>query len=160
LGCGANSNKIVIIYLLLYRTSEAPVSGKVGRCRPVSRVLSSFHSDGHSSGSVVTRALEQPTRSVLVGTGRPSLPIWPCSHWGLPCHERCRSRGELLPHRFTLACVRRTDHRRSALCCTFRRGSSPRPGVTWQCALWSPDFPRAWNLLATIRPTASTFKIA
>jgi len=29
-----------------------------------------------------------------------------------------------------------------------------------QRALWSPDFPRAWNLLATIRPTASTLKIA
>jgi hypothetical protein len=71
---------------------------------------------------VVTHVLEQPTRSVLVGTGRPSLPIWPCSHWGLPCRRRYRLRGELLPHRFTLACARK-GHRRSAFCCTFRRGS-------------------------------------
>ena len=30
-------------------------------------------------------------------------PIWSCSRWGLPCRFRCRSRGGLLPHRFTLA---------------------------------------------------------
>ena len=35
--------------------------------------------DGHFSGNVVAHALEQPTRSVFIGTGRPSLPIWPCS---------------------------------------------------------------------------------
>ena len=116
--------------------------------------------DGHSSRGAVTHALEQPTRSVLIGTGRPSLPIWPCSRWGLPCHERYRSRGELLPHRFTLACVRRAGS--SAVCSLlhFPSGLSPRPGVTWQRALWSPDFPRVPNLLATIRPTASIRKIA
>jgi hypothetical protein len=62
-----------------------------------------FHSDGHSSRSAVTRALEQPTRSVLFGVGHPSLPIWPCSHWGLPRHDCYQPRGGLLPHRFTLA---------------------------------------------------------
>jgi hypothetical protein len=60
------------------------------------------HSDGHSSRSAVTRALEQPTRSVLIGVGHPSLPIWPCSHWGLPSHGCYQPRGGLLPHRFTL----------------------------------------------------------
>ena len=70
--------------------------------------------DGHFSRSVVTHALEQPTRSVLIGTGRPSLPIWPCSRWGLPCRRCCHPRGELLPHRFTLACSWRT--RSSAVC--------------------------------------------
>jgi len=61
--------------------------------------------DGHFSRSAVAHALEQPTRSVVIGTGRPSLPIWPCSHWGLPCHRCYHLRGELLPHRFTLACI-------------------------------------------------------
>src|SRR5678815_4396694 len=79
--------------------------------------------DGHFSGSVVTHALEQPTRSVLIGTGRPSLPIWPCSHWGLPCHRCYHLRGELLPRRFTLTCARRTGP--SAVCfllhCPSRR---------------------------------------
>jgi hypothetical protein len=32
-------------------------------------------------------------------------PIWSCSRWGLPCRFRYRSRGGLLPHRFTLACL-------------------------------------------------------
>jgi hypothetical protein len=34
---------------------------------------------------------------------RRAAPIWSCSRWGLPCRFRCRSRGGLLPHRFTLA---------------------------------------------------------
>ncbi len=33
----------------------------------------------------------------------PAPPIRPCSRWGLPCRPRCRGRGALLPHRFTLA---------------------------------------------------------
>ncbi len=60
------------------------------------------HSDGHSSRNVVTHALEQPTRSVLVGVGHSSLLIWPCSRWGLPSHDCYQSCGGLLPHRFTL----------------------------------------------------------
>jgi hypothetical protein len=72
-------------------------------CKPGS--VECCHSDGHSSRSAVARALQQPTRSVLVGAGRPSLPIWPCSRWGLPCRIRYRMRGGLLPRRFTLACA-------------------------------------------------------
>jgi hypothetical protein len=33
----------------------------------------------------------------------PATPIRPCSRWGLPCRPRCRGRGALLPHPFTLA---------------------------------------------------------
>ncbi len=32
----------------------------------------------------------------------PAAPIRSCSRWGLPCQRRCRRRGALLPHRFTL----------------------------------------------------------
>ena len=32
-----------------------------------------------------------------------AIPIRFCSRWGLPCRRRCRRRGALLPHRFTLA---------------------------------------------------------
>ncbi len=32
-----------------------------------------------------------------------AVPIRLCSRWGLPCRLRCRRRGALLPHRFTLA---------------------------------------------------------
>ena len=70
-------------------------------CKPGS--VECCHSDGHSSRGAVARALEQPTRSVLIGAGHPSLPIWPCSHWGLPRHACYQACGGLLPHRFTLA---------------------------------------------------------
>jgi len=36
------------------------------------------------------------------GPGQPSPPIWPCSTRGLPCLERLRPSGGLLPHLFTL----------------------------------------------------------
>ena len=53
-------------------------------------------------------------------------PVWPCSRWGLPCHSCYQKRGALLPHRFTLACARlAASHRRSTLCCTFRRLATP-----------------------------------
>src|SRR5687768_14128609 len=67
--------------------------GSVGRFRP----------DGHSSWGAIARALQQPTRGVLIGADYPSPPIWPCSGRGLPCHMCYHMRGELLPHRFTLA---------------------------------------------------------
>jgi len=63
------------------------------------------HSDGHSSRNMVTHILEQPTRNVLIEVGHLSLPIWPCSHWGLPSHNCYQLCGELLPRRFTLACM-------------------------------------------------------
>ena len=72
-------------------------------CKPGS--VECLHSDGHSSRRAVTHSLEQPTRSVLIGVGHPSLPIWPCSRWGLPRHNCYQLCGELLPRRFTLACV-------------------------------------------------------
>src|SRR5581483_11637550 len=63
--------------------------------------------DGHSSGTPVARRLKQPTRTADPDTD-PGLapraaPIRFCSRWGLPCRFRCRKRGALLPHRFTLA---------------------------------------------------------
>ncbi len=39
-------------------------------------------------------------RALRYEAARP--PIWSCSGWGLPCHRRCRRRGALLPHHFTL----------------------------------------------------------
>src|ERR1700742_1616190 len=56
--------------------------------------------------------LEQPTRTASL-TSLPrryrfrepstcAVPIRSCSRWGLPCHLRCRRRGALLPHLFTL----------------------------------------------------------
>jgi hypothetical protein len=124
--------------------------------RPVSRVLCGAGPrparDGHSSGTPVARRFEQPTRTA--GPGHRSwstaaacatpwlhaVPIRFCSRWGLPCRLRCRKRGALLPHRFTLAAApppspragtARKGPRRSVFCGTFPRvapaGRYPAP---------------------------------
>ena len=82
--------------------------GSVGH-RPLARTIR----DGHSSGTTFARCLEQPTRTagltspcgVIASqrTLRVAVPIRSCSRCGLPCRLRCRSRGALLPHLFTLA---------------------------------------------------------
>src|SRR6476646_9639793 len=69
--------------------------------------------------------LEQPTRGwMLHGVGHTSPLIWPCSDWGLPCRRRCRRRGGLLPHRFTL--TTRLPGGRFVFCGPVRRLAAPR----------------------------------
>ena len=96
---------------------------------------------GHSSGTALARCLEQPTRTAsltslpqafsLSRTSRVAIPIRSCSRWGLPCRFRCRTRGALLPHLFTLTASRR--RKRFVLCGTFPgvapAGSYPAPYV-------------------------------
>jgi hypothetical protein len=49
-----------------------------------------------------------------------TTPIRSCSRWGLPCHPRCRGRGALLPHLFTLAAPKpKGVGGRFVLCGTF-----------------------------------------
>jgi hypothetical protein len=48
------------------------------------------------------RRRENPPGDGLAA-GSPVAPMRSCSRWGLPCRSRCRSRGALLPHPFTLA---------------------------------------------------------
>ena len=57
-----------------------------------------------------------------------AVPIRSCSRWGLPCRRRCRQRGALLPHLFTLAATIRYVPRRFVLCGTFPE-ASPREGI-------------------------------
>ncbi len=68
----------------------------------------------------VTVKNQSPSRD-----GPPLVTAWPCSGWGLPCHDCCQPRGALLPHRFTLACAPGGSHRRFAFCCAFRRLATP-----------------------------------
>ena len=101
--------------------------------RPVSRVLSTPRKamDGHSSGTPVTERLARPTRAAArkpaLPVARRAAPIWSCSRWGLPCRLRYRSRGGLLPHRFTLAL--RPKPRGGLFSVALSLGS-PRAGVT------------------------------
>src|SRR5260370_14146488 len=75
--------------------------------RPVSRVLSSPESDGWpflwDARCRAPRATDPGgDAETPLPVARRAAPIWSCSRWGLPCRFRCRSRGGLLPHRFTL----------------------------------------------------------
>ena len=82
-----------------------------------------------------------PGLSALARRQLCAVPIRSCSRWGLPCRLRCRRRGALLPHPFTLtapaphpsASEGMGGARRSALCGTFPRlapaGRYPAPYV-------------------------------
>jgi hypothetical protein len=75
-----------------------------------------------------------------------AAPIWSCSRWGLPCRPRCRGRGALLPHPFTLA--RRMRQRRVggrfAFCGTF-------PGVAPAGRYPAPYFRGARTFLCRVK---------
>ena len=60
---------------------------------------------------------------------RRAAPIRSCSRWGLPCRRRCRQRGALLPHPFTLARRPRRVRAGGLLSVALSLGSPP-PGVT------------------------------
>ena len=70
-----------------------------------------------------------------------SLPIWPCSRWGLPCRSvaglAVRSYRTISP--LPIARLARAVRRYLSVALSV---GSRRPGVTWHRALWSPDFPR------------------
>ena len=79
--------------------------------------------NSHSSRAIVTNGLKQPTQ--IQRGPRQWISIWPCSRWGLPCHDvlprvRCALTAPFHPYRQTEVC------RRSTLCCTCRRLSPPR----------------------------------
>ena len=63
-------------------------------------------------------------------------PIRFCSRRGLPCRRRCRRRGALLPHPFTLA-----DRKAGGLLSVALSLGSPPPDVIRRRVAWSPDFP-------------------
>ena len=98
-------------------TRRTPHSKNISR--PVSRVLegtASLARERYATAIPLGRCLHMassnlPGRSSLTQpcgvialrrTARVAVPIRFCSRWGLPCRFRCRTRGALLPHLFTL----------------------------------------------------------
>ena len=68
-------------------------------------------------------------------------PIRFCSRRGLPCRRRCRPRGALLPHPFTLALTRSCGPA-GAVCFLWRfPWGRPRRTLSGAVSVWSPDFP-------------------
>ncbi len=143
---------------LIYQHQPACKPGSVGPCP-----LAQTRRDGHSSGTALARGLEQPTRTAsltslpralsLSRTTRVAVPIRSCSRWGLPCRFRCRTRGALLPHLFTLAASR--GRKRFVLCGTFPgvapAGRYPAPYVDGARTFLSHGL--STTVGAAVRPT-------
>jgi hypothetical protein len=112
----------------IYQPACKPGSGGHRRRKPAIR-------DGHSSGMMLAHHLEQPTRTASLTslpqtlsfsrTARVAVPIRSCSRWGLPCRFRCRTRGALLPHLFTLATPRPKSHDGRFVLCGTVPGVAP-----------------------------------
>ena len=84
----------------------------------------------------------RPARRRKPRPAPPAAPTWSCSRWGLPCRRRCRRRGALLPHHFTLAAQhpKRVDGLGGVFLWHFPWGR-PRRGLPGTVPPWSPDFP-------------------
>ena len=82
--------------------------------------------------------LARPTRTTGLETGLPHargavVPTWSCSRWGLPCRDRYRPRGALLPHPFTLTPTtspKKAGAPKGGLLSVALSLRSPSPGVT------------------------------
>ncbi len=112
----------------------------------VSRVLSRVPRKGNARLAIYLGRASPRASSGQPGDvgepGRLSLPIGPCTGWGLPSCPCCQGHWCALTAPFH-PYVRRSagDRRaRSAFCCTCRRLT--RPAVSWHPALRCPDFPR------------------
>jgi hypothetical protein len=136
------------------RTREAARDGRADQaaCKPGSVGLRTPRGARNVAAiplgrSLPTASSNQPGRlawreGLLLPRGRPrAAPIRFCSRWGLPCRPRCRVRGALLPHPFTLT-PRRTARPAGAVCslwhCPWGR---PRRRLSGTVSPWSPDFP-------------------
>ena len=104
--------------------------------RPISRVLSWTVIHLGQASPLASSNLPVPNAGRAIWK-----PIWSCSEWGLPCHCCYQQRGALLPHPFTLTCIRERIIG-GLLSAALSVGFRP-PGVTWHSTLWSPDFPLA-----------------
>ena len=115
------------------RTRHTADETAVWRGGPVSRILSLAGLPCERMAIHLRDPLPRPfsCQPGFLGRSLPRVsppdgtPIWHCSRWGLPCRFRCRSRGGLLPHRFTLA-----PPWRSGLFSVALSLGLPPPGVT------------------------------
>jgi hypothetical protein len=84
-----------------------------GRTTGAARAIHLGRSSPNASRDRPERRCRRPARRRRRLPTSPAAPTWSCSRWGLPCRCRCRRRGALLPHHFTLAAPPKM---RSAVC--------------------------------------------
>jgi hypothetical protein len=101
-----------------YQPACKPGSVGPGGSARILRTWRPFLWDGRCRPSRATNPGDGPEEGRARSLAR-AAPIRFCSRWGLPCRPRCRVRGALLPHPFTLAGTGPQGHARwSALCGT------------------------------------------
>jgi hypothetical protein len=95
-------------------------------------------------GCASPRTSSDATRR-LGRTALERLPISSCSEWGLPCDQRYRWPGELLPRLFTLTVrlIRDSNPWNGGRFSAALSLGLPPPAVDWHPVLWSSDFPPA-----------------
>ena len=94
--------------------------------------------DNHSSRLCIATKLKQHTRMRIEPIH--SMPIWPCSKWGLPCPATLAP--QAVGSYPTISTLPRTLRPFGGIFSVALAVGLHRPGVTWHFALWSPDFPR------------------
>jgi len=92
------------------------------------------------------------TRLACTVARRPVIPTWSCSWWGLPCRPRCRGRGALLPHPFTLT-GRRAGSRTGGLLSVALSLGSPPPDVIRHRISVEPGLSSPRHREAAIQPS-------
>jgi len=101
------------------------------------------------AGSSALPAADAMRAASWLAFRRVSPHIWACWRWGLPCHDRHRPRGALLPHHFTLACE---PHIRSVTC-DDRRAIPSAVYFLWHF----PGHCCRWPLATTVPCPVRTF---
>ncbi len=95
-----------------------------------------------AGSSTLPAAFDPRTEPRAIETGRLLLPIWACWRWGLPCHDRHRPRGALLPHHFTLTGRKSPAPKKTSGSVRLRRclfcGTFPRLAPGWR---YQPPYP-------------------
>ena len=106
------------------RVLSRPVGTPIGRTTGAGMAIHLGRSLPNASRDRPERRRGRPARRRRQCRRPPAAPTWSCSRWGLPCRRRCRRRGALLPHHFTLAARRfvisePVGARRCVFCGTF-----------------------------------------
>lgn len=105
--------------------------------------------DAHRCAPRATNPGGGPEKPRIAVARHPAAPIRSCSRWGLPCRRRCRRRGALLPHRFTLA---RGPRRAGGLFSVALSLGSPPPAVNRHRLSVEPGLSSTRGRAAVVRP--------